>query len=183
MFHFLLLLELFELKLVSKAFNELVNYDINFKRIFELTNSMCNEVFWSEKIQKNLSDLKEIIDSEFKDDPMLQLYIKYKVSSIFNKVSLYPIFCHFAFCKRSCVSDTVFCRIYSRVFPNCLIDEYGLFDEILIDDCFSDKFKAFFLPKYYMYLCIRAINTLTKINQNFLVICIMNLKRVVARFL
>ena len=59
MFRFLSLLELFELKLVSKAFNELVNYDINFKRIFELTNSMCNEVLWSEKIQKNFSDLKK----------------------------------------------------------------------------------------------------------------------------
>ena len=83
---------------------------------------------------------------------MLQLYIKYKVSSIFNKASLYPIFCHFPFCKRTCVSDTVFRRICSRVYPNCLIDECGLFDEILIDDCFSDTSKAFFLPKYHMYL-------------------------------
>ena len=41
MFCHLLLLDLFESKFVSKQFNELVNYDINFKRIFELTNSMC----------------------------------------------------------------------------------------------------------------------------------------------
>ena len=48
----------------------------------------------------------------------------------------------------------MFCRICSLVYPNCLIDEYSLFDEIIIDDRFSDKFKALFLLKYYMYLDI-----------------------------
>ena len=31
---------------------------------------------------------------------------------------------------------------------------FELFDENLIDDHFSDKFKVFFLPNYYMYLDI-----------------------------
>ena len=109
------LLDLFELKFVSKRFNELVNYDINFKRIFELTNIMCKQVLWHAKIQKYLSDFKQIISPEFKDDLMLQLYIKHKVSSILNKLSLYQVFSHFAFCKRTCDSDNQFCRMCSRV--------------------------------------------------------------------
>ena len=83
---------------------------------------------------------------------MLHLYINHKVSSILDKFSLYQVFCHFAFCKRTCDSDKEFCRMCSRVYPNCLIDEYSLFDEIIIDNRFNDKFKAFFLPKYHMYL-------------------------------
>ena len=82
---------------------------------------------------------------------MLQLYIKYKVSSIFNKVHLYQIFCHFAYCKRSCDSDVEFCRMCSRVYHNCIIDEFHLFDEMIIDDRFSSEFKAFFLPQCYMF--------------------------------
>ena len=42
----------------------------------------------------------------------------------------------------------------SCVFPNYRVAlvEYDLFDEIVIDNRFSEKFKAFFLPKYHMYL-------------------------------
>ena len=42
----------------------------------------------------------------------------------------------------------------SRVYGNRLIQTFELFEEILIDDRFTDKFKAFFLPKYYIYLDI-----------------------------
>ena len=41
----------------------------------------------------------------------------------------------------------------SRVCGNRLIQTSELFEEILIDR-FTDKFKAFFLPKYYIYLDI-----------------------------
>ena len=85
---------------------------------------------------------------------MLQLYIKHKVSFILNKLPLYQVFCHFASCKRTCDSDKEFCQMCFRVYPNCLIDECSLFDEILIDNCFNDKFKAFFLPKCHVYLDI-----------------------------
>ena len=132
-----------------------MNYDFEFKRIFDLSNSMCEEVSWNKKIKENLSNFKQIISLEFKDDLMLQLYIKYNVSSIFNKVHLYKIFCHFVYCKRSFDSDIEFCRMCSRIYPNCVIDEFYLFDEILIDDRFSSEFKAFFLPQYYMFLDIK----------------------------
>ena len=79
---------------------------------------------------------------------MLQLYIKYKVSSIFNGMSLYHIFCHSAFCKRSCDSGVQFCRMSCGICGNRLIQTFELFEEILIDDRFTDEFKAFFLPKY-----------------------------------
>ena len=42
----------------------------------------------------------------------------------------------------------------SQVYPNCLINEYSLFDEIIIDNRFNDKFQAFFLLKYHMSLDI-----------------------------
>ena len=42
----------------------------------------------------------------------------------------------------------------SRVFPNYTVAsvQYDLFDEIIIDNRSSEKFKAFFLPKYHMFL-------------------------------
>ena len=87
---------------------------------------------------------------------MLQLYLKHKVSSIFDRLSLYQIFCHFAFCKRCFDQDTVFCQMCSCVFLNYTVAsvEYDFFDEIIIDNRFSEKFKAFFSPKYHMYLDI-----------------------------
>ena len=42
----------------------------------------------------------------------------------------------------------------SRVCGNRLIQTFELFEEILIDDRFTHKFKALFLPKYYIYLDI-----------------------------
>ena len=62
--------------------------------------------------------------------------------------------CHFAFCKRCCDQDIVFCQMCSHVFQNYTVAsvEYDLFDEIIIDNRFSEKFKAFFLPKYHVYL-------------------------------
>ena len=41
--------QLFELKFVSKRFHEIVNSDVNFKRILKLTNSMRKQVLWSDK--------------------------------------------------------------------------------------------------------------------------------------
>ena len=99
-FRHLTFFDLFELKFVSKRFHETVNSHVNFKRISELTNSMCKKALWSEKIDKNLTDFKQVIDLEFKNcDLMLQLYIKHKVSSIFNNLTLCNVFCHFAFCR------------------------------------------------------------------------------------
>ena len=119
---------------------------------------------------------------------MLQLYLKHKVSSIFEKLSLYQIFCHFAFCKKTCDKDTVFCRTCSRVWPKILFFELGFFDrfdEIIIDNRFSDKFKAFFLPKHHMYLetyypYYKYINSE---NAKLLVVCIMRLDEAVSKFL
>ena len=147
-------LDLFELKFVSKRFHELVNSDISFRKILELTDSMSKQVLWRNKIQKNLSDFKQALGLKFNDDPMLQLYLKHKVSSIFDRLSLHQLFCHFAFSKRCCDQDTVFCQMCSCVFPNYRVAsvEYDLFDEIIIDNRFSERFKAFFLPKYHMYL-------------------------------
>ena len=108
---------LFKSKFVFKGFHETVNSDVTFKRILKLTNSMCIQVLWINKIQKNFSNFKEALDLKFQNDSMLQLYLKHKISSIFDKLSLYQIFCHFAFCKKSCDKDTIFCRMSSRVWP------------------------------------------------------------------
>ena len=73
-----------DLKLVSKAFEELVNYSIKFKRIVDLTNDICDEILWRKTIQENLFELKRCVFAEFKGDPMLRLSVKCRLSSIFN---------------------------------------------------------------------------------------------------
>ena len=44
--------------------------------------------------------------------------------------------------------------MFSLIFPNYTVAlvEYDLFDGIIIDNRFSEKLKALFLPKYHMYL-------------------------------
>ena len=76
MFRHLRFFDLFELKFVSKRLYEIVNSDVTFKRILKLTNSMYKQVLWSDKIQKNLSNLKQALDLKFQNDPMLHLYLK-----------------------------------------------------------------------------------------------------------
>ena len=76
MFRHLRFFDLFELKFVSKRLYEIVNSDVTFKRILKLTNSMYKQLLWSDKIQKNLSNLKQALDLKFQNDPMLQLYLK-----------------------------------------------------------------------------------------------------------
>ena len=78
-FRYLSLTELFELKFVSKRFHELVNSNFNFEKISELAGSLFKQGQWSKIIQENFSYFKQIASSEFKDDPTLQLYLKYKV--------------------------------------------------------------------------------------------------------
>ena len=76
MFRHLRFFDLFELKFVSKRLYEIVNSDVTFKRKLKLTNSMYKQVLWSDKIQKNLSNLKQALDLKFQNDLMLQLYLK-----------------------------------------------------------------------------------------------------------
>ena len=116
---------------------------------------MCDEILWRKKIQENLLEFKHCFSSEFKDHPMFQLYVKYRLSSIFDKIHLCQIFSHFAYCKRLCDSENEFCRTCSRIYSHCLIDEFYLFDEVLIVDRFTSKFKAFSKPQCYMYLDIK----------------------------
>ena len=99
--------ELCDLKLVAKRFRELVIYDIKFKRIFELTESMCEEVLWNKKIKENLLNFKQSVDAEFKDDLMLQLYIKHKVSSIFDKLNLCQYLVILLIVKESVIQTTI----------------------------------------------------------------------------
>ena len=108
-----------------------------------------------EKHSENLLEFKHCVSVEFKDDPMLQLYVKYRLSSIFDKIHLYKMFSHFSYCKRLGYSENEFCRMCSRIYPHCLIDKFYLFDEVLIDDRFTSNFKAFFKPQCYMYLDIK----------------------------
>ena len=43
----------------------------------------------------------------------------------------------------------------SRIYPDHLIDDLYLFDEIIIDSCFTAKFKTFFKPEWYLYLDVK----------------------------
>ena len=48
--------------------------------------------------------------------------------------------------------------MYSRIYPHCLIDEYYLFDKIVIDDRFTSNFKTYFRPQLYLYLDIKHLH-------------------------
>ena len=128
------------LRLVSRGLEQIVNYSIKFKRVADLTNDMCDEILWRKKIQKNLLKFKQSVSAEFRDDPKLQLFVKYRLSSIFDRVHLCQIFGPFAYCKRICDSEKTFCRMCSSIYPDHLIDDLYLFDEIIIDSCFTAKF-------------------------------------------
>ena len=105
----LMLLELSDLKMVSKMFNELVKHTVRFEKILRLMNSICDEFLWRKIFKENLFLFKNYVSSEFKNDQMLQLYIKCMISSFFSKFLLYRIFSHFSFCKRTFDKDIVFC--------------------------------------------------------------------------
>ena len=74
-----------------------------------------DEILWRKKIQENLVEFKRCVSAEFNDNPILQLYVKYRLSSIFNTIHLCQIFSHFAYCKRFCDSEIECCRMCSRI--------------------------------------------------------------------
>lgn len=118
MFKYLSVFDLHRLKLVTKILYHLVNKYPFSKKTMNLTKRMCNKGVWSLKLKKNLLGLNAAIKFQLKDidDPMLILYVRYKICSLFDSLTLYHIFCCFAFCERVCDNSTTYCLICSRVY-------------------------------------------------------------------
>ena len=108
-------IQLFDLMFVLKHFHALVNYYLQFKKMFQFVNTICEQCVWSKEIEKNLLNFKETISSEFKNDLMLLLYIKFELSLMFGKLSLFRLFHHFAFCKKIWDPNISCCIMCSRV--------------------------------------------------------------------
>ena len=121
MFRCLSTIQLFDLMFVPKHFHTLVNYDLKFKKMFQFVNKICEQSVWSKEIEKNLVTFKEAISSEFKNDLLLLLYVKFEISSIFHKLYLFRLFHHFAFRKKICDPNISCCLMCSRIYPACLL--------------------------------------------------------------
>ena len=74
-----------------------INYNTKFKRVADLTNDMYDEILRRKKIQKNLLKFKQSVSAEFRDDPMLQFFVKNRLFYVFDKIHLCQIFSHFAY--------------------------------------------------------------------------------------
>ena len=91
---------------------------------------------------------------------MLQLYIIYKISLSFGKFSSHRIFSHFAICKRTCDKDIVFCQLCSGVYSNDVMDDFDMFNKVLVNDRFNKKnlFTKKFLYLDIVYSYYKYIN-------------------------
>ena len=146
-FHCLSTIQLFDLMFVSKHFHTLVNYHLKFKKMFQYVNTICEQSVCSKEIEKNLANFKEAISSEFKNDLMLFLYIKFEISLMFVKLSLFCLFHHFAFCKKICDPNISFCPMCSRIYSGCFLGEFDILSQVWIKNkTFTHQFKAYFYP-------------------------------------
>ena len=64
---------------------------------------VCDEEIWVDILSCNFSGFLNRLRDELKDDLEIYFYLSYRFHSfIFNNLSLYFVFAHFALCKRRC---------------------------------------------------------------------------------
>ena len=93
-------------------------------------------IFFS-KVKRNLEDTLEIF-----------LYLKFRFYSfVFSNLSLYSVFSHFWFCKRTCdqkKSSECYCQFCSRIYLKIFDNEY-IFGDIIVDERdFTSQFNELF---------------------------------------
>ena len=76
------------------------------------------------------------------------LYLKFRFYSfVFSNLSLYSVFSHFCFCKRTCdqkKSSKCYCQFCSRIYPQNF-DNHNTFLDIIVHEWdFTHEFNNFF---------------------------------------
>ena len=118
-------------------------------------DNVCSEVVWRMFLKLNFEALiKEVKHLFIYVNPARKLHNKYCDYLFFNErlfseevqktLSLYLIFLHLCFCKRSCnVKNKDYCILCSKVLTQSA-DNKVLFENILIDWCdFNQKILLF----------------------------------------
>ena len=66
-------------------------------------NHVCDEKVWDRVLSFNFSIFSNRVKRNLEDDLEIFLYLKFRFYSfVFSNLSLYSIFSHFYFCKRTC---------------------------------------------------------------------------------
>ena len=89
------------------------------------------------------------------DDLKLFLYLRFRFSSpVFSNLSLFLVFSHFCFCKRTCdhkKSSGCYCQFYSRIYSQ-IFDNLMAFQDIIIDErYFTLEFNNFFSKDFTFF--------------------------------
>ena len=98
-------------------------------------DSVCNLKAWNSILDKNFSTFVVNVRDVLKDDFGIFYHLKSRLYSfVFNNLSLYSIFAHFCFFKRTCHKRKHkerccnFCsRIYAQIF-----DDENVFHDIIV---------------------------------------------------
>ena len=98
-------------------------------------DSVCNLKAWNSILDKNFSTFVVNVRDVLKDDFGIFYHLKSRLYSfVFNNLSLYSIFAHFCFFKRTCNKRKHkerccnFCsRIYAQIF-----DDENVFHDIIV---------------------------------------------------
>ena len=129
---FLSVFDIINLFISSKRFKGLIlNSSSHYKHVFESMNHVCGEKFWDRVLSFNFS----IVSNRVKDLDNLEIFLYLKFifySFVFSNISLYSLFSHFCFCKRTCDqknSSECHCQFCSRIYPQ-IFDNHDHIDFI-----------------------------------------------------
>ena len=124
---FLSVFHIINLFISSRRFKGLIlNSSSHYKHVFESMNHVCDEKVWDHVLSFNFSIFFSKVKRNLEDALEIFLYLKFRFYSfVFSNLSLYWVFSHFCFCKRTCdqkKSSECYCqfcsRIYMQIFDN-----------------------------------------------------------------
>ena len=120
----------------------LEGFIFRYKCVFNSMNNVCGEKMWN--FSSFLTKVKKILVNDLE----IYLYIKFRLSSfVFSNLSLFSVFSHFCFCKRSCdhiSSKEFYCEICSQIYPRIFHRQVCFQDFIIDERDFTFDFNRFF---------------------------------------
>ena len=133
----------------SKRFKGLIlNSSSNYKHVFESMNLVFDEKIWDRIFSVYFSIFLNRVKRNLEDDLEIFLYLKFRFCSfVFPNLSLYSVFSHFCFCKRTCAqkkSSESYCQFCPRIYPQ-IFNNHNTFQDIIVDERdFTCEFNNFF---------------------------------------
>ena len=100
-------------------------------------NHVCGQKIWNRVLSFNFTIFLNKVKKKLEDDLEIFLYLNFRFYSfVFSNLSLYLVFSHFCFCKRTCdhkKSRECYCHFCSQIYPQ-IFDNYTAFQDIIIDE-------------------------------------------------